>query len=99
MTSNRKLHGLVTLFGLALVVNVAARDIATVAYTRLGKLEMLSMPSDVALGVDGQIYVVDGGNHQIAVFDAAGTRVTSLVMRGDEDGQLIGPVGDRKSVV
>lgn len=93
MTSNRKLHGLVTLFGLALVVNVAARDIATVAYTRLGKLEMLSMPSDVALGVDGQIYVVDGGNHQIAVFDAAGTRVTSLVMRGDEDGQLIGPVG------
>ena len=93
MTSNRKLRGLAALFGLALVVNVAAQDIATVTYTVLGKLDLLSMPSDVALGAGGQIYVVDGGNHQIAVFDAAGTRVTSLGMHGDDDGQLNGPVG------
>lgn len=93
MTSNRKLRGLATLFGLALVVNVLAQDVATVGYTNLAKLDLLSMPSDVALGAGGQVYVVDGGNHQIAVFDAAGTRVTSVGMHGDEDGQLIGPVG------
>jgi len=93
MTSNRKLPGLVALFGLALVVNVSAQDIATVTYTTLGTLDRLSMPSDVVLDAGGQVYVVDGGNHQIAVFDAEGTRVTSLGMRGDEDGQLNGPVG------
>ena len=93
MTSNRKLRGLAALFGLAFAVNVGAQDIATVTYTALSKLDLLSMPSDVALGAGGQIYVVDGGNHQIAVFDAAGTRVTSLGMRGDDDGQLNGPVG------
>jgi sugar lactone lactonase YvrE len=93
MTSNRKLRGLAALFGLGLVVNVAAQEITTVAYTAVSKLEFLSMPSDVALGAAGEIYVVDGGNHQIAVFDAAGTRVTSLGMHGGEDGQLNGPVG------
>jgi len=93
MTSNRKLPGLAGLFGLALVVNVVAADIAIVTYTRFAKLDLLSMPSDVAVGANGQIYVVDGGNHQIAMFDAAGARVTSLRMRGDEDGQLTGPVG------
>ena len=93
MTSNHKLSGVVALFGLALVANVAAQDVATVRYATLAKLDFLSMPSDVALGADGQIYVVDGGNHQIAVFDAAGTRVTSVGMHGDEDGQLNGPVG------
>jgi len=93
MTSNRKLRGLATLFGLALAVNVVAQDIATVTYTALGQLGPLSMPSDVAIGAGGRIYVVDGGNHQIAVFDAAGKRVASLSMRGDEDGQLNGPIG------
>jgi DNA-binding beta-propeller fold protein YncE len=93
MTSNRKFLGLYALFGLALVTTVAAQDVATVRYTTLAKPDLLSMPSDVALGAGGQIYVVDGGNHQIAVFDAAGTRVTSLGMHGGEDGQLNGPVG------
>jgi len=93
MTSNLKLRGLATLFGLALVVNVVAQDIATVTYTALSKMNLLSMPSDVALGAGGKIFVVDGGNHQIAAFDASGTRVASLGMRGDDDGQLNGPVG------
>ena len=57
------------------------------------ELVELSMPSDVGVGKGGQVYAVDGGNHQVAVFDAAGSRVTSLGMLGSDDGQLVSPLG------
>ena len=53
----------------------------------------LSLPTDVAVGADGTIYVVDSGNHQVAVFDASGRRVTSLGSPGSGDRQLMNPVG------
>jgi len=60
---------------------------------QVGQLDMLLMPSDVATGSDGRAYVVDSRNHQIAVFDSNGVRVTSLGMMGGEDGQLLDPLG------
>lgn len=53
----------------------------------------LSVPSDVGVGTDGIVYVVDGGNHQVAVFDASGLRIATLGERGGEDGQFESPVG------
>jgi DNA-binding beta-propeller fold protein YncE len=51
------------------------------------------MPSDVANGKDGQTYIVDGGNHQVAVYDATNTKITTLGMHGSDEGQLTSPLG------
>ena len=70
-----------------------AADIPTGLPNQTAALDMLLMPSDVAIGSDGRAYVVDSRNHQVAVFDASGTRVTSLGMMGGENGQLLDPLG------
>jgi DNA-binding beta-propeller fold protein YncE len=78
---------------LTLAGSALAQDMPTGAPNQQATLDWLSMPSDVEVGKGNTIYVVDGGNHQIAVFDEAGTRVTSLGMPGSEDGQLTSPLG------
>lgn len=55
--------------------------------------EGLSLPSDVVVGRHGHIYVVDSGNHRIAVFDRSGTRLSTFANRGSGSGQLRDPVG------
>ena len=70
-----------------------AADMPTGAPNQSAQLDLLLMPSDVAVASGGQAYVVDSGNHQIAVFDASGTRVTSLGVMGEEEGQLMNPLG------
>ena len=70
-----------------------AADMPTGAPNQSADLDLLLMPSDVAVAGNGQTYVVDSGNHQVAVFDATGTRVTSLGMMGEEEGQLMNPLG------
>jgi DNA-binding beta-propeller fold protein YncE len=92
MTNNR-VSSYLGLAGLLLVSVAVAADMPTGAPNQAAQLDMLLMPSDVAIASDGQTYVVDSGNHQIAVFDASGTRVTSLGMMGDEEGQLLNPLG------
>jgi DNA-binding beta-propeller fold protein YncE len=82
-----------TIEALALAGTALAADHPTGSPNQQAELDWLSMPSDVAIGKDGQTYVVDGGNHQIAVFDAAGTKMTTLGMMGSEDGQLTSPLG------
>lgn len=72
---------------------VLAADMPTGRPNQTVELDMLLMPSDVAIGSDGRAYVVDSRNHQVAVFDADGARVTSLGMMGGEDGQLLNPLG------
>jgi tripartite motif-containing protein 71 len=81
------------LAGLLFASLAFAADMPTGAPNQAAQLDLLLMPSDVAIASDGQTYVVDSGNHQIAVFDAAGTRVTSLGMMGDDEGQLLSPLG------
>ena len=70
-----------------------AADMPTGAPNLQIELDVLSMPSDVALAGNGQAYVVDSGNHQITVFDASGMRVNSLGTQGEEEGQLTNPLG------
>ena len=99
MTSKRKLNqvkvpAMLVCAALILCRVVMAQDIVTTAHKTSMELgAALSMPSDVGIGKDGRIYVVDGGNHQVAVFDDLGARVATLGARGSEEGQLESPVG------
>jgi len=92
MTNKGFIHTLVTTCMLVISATVAA-EMPTGAPNQTGQLEMLLMPSDVAIGSDGQTYVVDSGNHQVVVFDANGARITSLGILGGEYGQLLYPLG------
>jgi DNA-binding beta-propeller fold protein YncE len=82
-----------TIAALALAGTALAADHLTGSPNQQAELDWLSMPSDVAIGKGGQTYVVDSGNHQIAVFDAAGAKMTTLGMKGFEEGQLVSPLG------
>jgi len=53
----------------------------------------LSLPSDVALGSDERIYVVDGGNQRVVVFDRNGKYLLSFGQKGSAEGQFKDPVG------
>ena len=92
MTSRRIIRDLVSAT-LLFVSGGLAADMLTGAPNQTAQLDMLLMPSDVAIGSDGRAYVVDSRNHQVAVFDANGDRVTSLGMMGGEEGQLLNPLG------
>jgi len=71
-----------------------AQDIPTATHnTRMTLGTSLSLPSDVGVGKDGKIYIVDGGNHQLAVFDAFGARIGTLGEQGSEEAQFESPVG------
>lgn len=53
----------------------------------------LSLPTDVAGGSEGRIYVVDGGNHRMVVFDHNGKYLHSFGSKGSGEGQFNSPVG------
>lgn len=53
----------------------------------------LSLPTDVAVGSDGRIFVVDGGNHRIVVFDHNGKYLNTIGRKGSGEGQFRDPVG------
>lgn len=57
-------------------------------------------PRDVAVDRDGNLWVLDGGNHRIQVFDADGAFIRSIGREGQGPGELESPVhliavGDR----
>ena len=78
---------------LTLAGSALAQDMPTGAPNQQATLEWLSMPSDVAVGKDNNIYVVNGGNHQVAVFDATGSRTATLGEMGSSVGQFTSPLG------
>lgn len=51
------------------------------------------MPSDVAVGRNGDVYVLDGVHHRVVVFDAAGQFRFQFGARGNGPGQLLFPLG------
>ena len=53
----------------------------------------LSLPTDVAVGKEGHIYVVDGGNHRIVTFDRNGKYLRTCGGKGTGEGQFNSPVG------
>jgi len=96
MTCNKQtiLNAVFAALGLLASNLVLGQDIPTVSFQTIAEFgATLSMPSDVGVGEGGRIYVVDGGNHQVAVFDATGQRVATLGERGGERGQFESPVG------
>jgi DNA-binding beta-propeller fold protein YncE len=53
----------------------------------------LSMPTDVAVGAEGHVYVVDSGRHRVAHYDATGNPLGYFGSEGKAEGELQGPVG------
>lgn len=50
-------------------------------------------PSDVAVGKDRRIYVLDGVNSSVKVFDAKGTFILSFGSKGAGEGEFGSPIG------
>lgn len=52
-----------------------------------------SMPTDAAVGKDGNLYVLDGVHHRVVIYDTAGRFLFEFGSRGSEAGQLLLPLG------
>lgn len=50
-----------------------------------------NLPRDMAIGKDGRLYVVDGGNFRVVVFDAGGRYLHSFGSVGKQYGQFARP--------
>jgi DNA-binding beta-propeller fold protein YncE len=50
-------------------------------------------PSDVAIGLEGRIYVLDGVHNRVVIFTSAGTYVSSFGVRGKGRGGFNSPLG------
>jgi DNA-binding beta-propeller fold protein YncE len=50
-----------------------------------------NLPRDLAIGLDGRLYVVDGGNFRVVVFDADGRYRSSFGSIGKQYGQFARP--------
>ena len=90
------LGGLLLVTGTAVAADTAA--ISTIGAQTIGEWRdggglPLSLPTDVAAGKKGQLYVVDGGNHRVVSIDSSGNVTFSFGSRGRGDGELDGPVG------
>lgn len=49
------------------------------------------MPSDLAVGADGRIYILDTGNHRIQVFDKNGKYLKTIGRQGQGPGEFFMP--------
>ncbi len=52
-----------------------------------------SMPSDAAVGPNGNLYVLDGVHHRVVVYDSAGEFKFEFGGKGDDPGQFRFPLG------
>ncbi|MBL8362603.1 MAG: 6-bladed beta-propeller [Rubrivivax sp.] len=50
-----------------------------------------NLPRDLAIGLDGRLYVVDGGNFRVVIFDRQGRYVSSFGSVGKQYGQFARP--------
>jgi DNA-binding beta-propeller fold protein YncE len=55
--------------------------------------DQLNMPSDAAVGPEGNLYILDGVNHRVVVFDTDGIFRFQFGSHGSEPGQLLFPLG------
>lgn len=53
----------------------------------------LNLPRDIALGSDGNLYIVDGGNFRIQVFSTEGEFIRQIGSIGNRTGQFSRPKG------
>ncbi len=52
-----------------------------------------NQPTEVAVGPDSRLYVLDGANHQVKMFDAKWRYIGAIGRQGREAGQFHSPVG------
>ncbi len=52
-----------------------------------------NMPTDVAVGAGGRVYVLDGVNHRVVAYDAEGQFQFQFGTRGSAPGQFLYPLG------
>jgi DNA-binding beta-propeller fold protein YncE len=87
---------------LVLLPIAAISSIATAApltkFTRVLELtgpddKPLVMPTDIAIGKDERIYIVDSGNHRVLCYSRDGKYLFAFGSAGEGDGELLGPVG------
>jgi DNA-binding beta-propeller fold protein YncE len=55
--------------------------------------DQLSQPSDVAVSDDGRIYVVDGVNSKVKIFNQSGQAIASFGTAGSGNGEFKNPLG------
>jgi len=53
----------------------------------------LSLPSDVDVDDEGNIYIVDSGNHRIAVFNRHGKHISYISKQGNKQSEMNNPLG------
>lgn len=76
---------------MAPVEEVAVQQL--VVYGRPGGQAVLRDPKGIAVGPDGRLYVVDGTNSNVTVFNRDGTVARSWGRKGDRDGEFNEPWG------
>lgn len=77
---------------------VDAAGVRTLAVEAVGEWrddgeQPFSLPTDVAAGSNGHLYVVDGGNNRVVAIDDTGAVAFVFGSRGRGNGELDGPVG------
>lgn len=53
----------------------------------------MAMPTDIAIGIEGRIYIVDSGNNRVLCYSKDGEYLFAFGSPGEGDGQLLAPVG------
>lgn len=77
---------------------IAEPDISLVECKKLAELNgapgsEMKLPSDVSVGPQGRIFVVDSGNKRILVYGSTGRYLFSFAKEGKGPGELASPVG------
>lgn len=92
------LLGLLALATAGMAIAADAGPIRTIAAQVVaewldGAERRFSLPTDVAAGTGGRLYVVDGGNNRVVSIDDTGAVVSAFGRQGRGDAELDGPVG------
>jgi DNA-binding beta-propeller fold protein YncE len=53
----------------------------------------MALPTDVTIGQDGRVYVVDGGNHRVLAYNKEGEHLFTIGKRGRSKGDFRWPLG------
>jgi DNA-binding beta-propeller fold protein YncE len=86
------------LAAVALEVGAASQTLPILSATLLGDLPSppglpIRMPTDVAVGPEGRIYVVDSGNGRVLAYEVDGRFAFAFGAKAPIPGQLLAPVG------
>ncbi len=53
----------------------------------------MAMPTDIAIGLNDQVYIVDSGNNRVLCYSKEGEYLFTFGSPGEGEGQLLAPVG------